>query len=261
MIFTKIKSAIYKVFSCEEPERLNRANSGDDLSLLDSSEVFKLRKPELFFPRAFDCTKDTKTRGYYPNKYPSGAVIHYTASHGSLEREVSYAKKNGYSYFLIDRSGVVAQLAPLNRWGYHAGKSSWEGLGSNVSRYLVGIEVVCGGLLTEKIIEGKKTYRTWWGKEVDSSNMRRDGLSGVPYEIFNNKQEEALLYLILWLKENNPDVFNFDYVLGHHEVSPGRKVDPGESISFSMPAYREFLKEEYKEGVGSIWDYVKGNLV
>lgn len=253
MIFAKFKLAISKLFSCGEPDRLSRANNVNVLSLLDSSEAFKTRKPELLFPRALDCTKNTKTRGYYPNKYPSGAVIHYTASHGSLEGEVSYAEKSGYSYFVIDRSGVVAQLAPLDRWGYHAGKSNWDGLGSGVSQYLVGIEVVCAGLLTEKVVDGdKRVYQTYWGKTVDPSFVRKDMLSGAPFEAFNSKQEEALLDLLIWLKENNPDVFNFDYVLGHHEVSPGRKVDPGGSISSLMPVYRATLKETYKEGNGSV---------
>jgi lysozyme family protein len=47
--------------------------------------------------------------------------------------------------------------------------------------------------------------------------------------------------LLLWLKGNQPDVFQFEFVLGHDEVSPGRKNDPGGALSVTLPQFRERL--------------------
>jgi hypothetical protein len=55
----------------------------------------------------------------------------------------------------------------------------------------------------------------------------------------------------MWLKNNNPKIFDFDKVLGHHEVSGRvglgywRKIDPGGSLSMPMREYREYLKKLY----------------
>jgi hypothetical protein len=51
----------------------------------------------------------------------------------------------------------------------------------------------------------------------------------------------------LWLKEQAPDLFNFDLVVGHDESCdangrPGAKNDPGAALSMYMPALRARLK-------------------
>jgi len=42
----------------------------------------------------------------------------------------------------------------------------------------------------------------------------------------------------------NPE-FRADWVAGHDEVSPGRKSDPGGSLSMTMPQFRYMLKKKY----------------
>ena len=49
----------------------------------------------------------------------------------------------------------------------------------------------------------------------------------------------------MWLKKNNPEIFNLEYVLGHSEISAGRKQDPGGALSMSMVEFREKLIENY----------------
>ncbi|WP_457021162.1 hypothetical protein [Luteimonas sp. A611] len=61
------------------------------------------------------------------------------------------------------------------------------------------------------------------------------------YQKYTILQEASLRTLLTWLRSNNPDVFRFDLVLGHDEVSPGRKVDPGGSLSMTMSAFRQSL--------------------
>lgn len=250
MVCEKIKSAVLKFFTGrEEPDRPSRVE-----------EIGKVRKPvpvvkkkemSLYYPEAVNYTYGSKTRGKYPHGYPLGAIIHYTASHGSLEGEVHFAQERGYNYFVINKQGTVAQMAPLDQWGYHAGKSSAPELKGYVSRYLVGIEVICAGQLDR--VPGTEIFKTWWGEQVEKDYIKtkrytsRRGKQLEGYEKFTDMQEKSLLDLIMWLKFNNPGIFSLQRVYGHNEVSPGRKVDPGLSINApSMKAYRNFLETIYR---------------
>lgn len=184
------------------------------------------------------------TRGTYTDGYPKGAVIHFTAGRrNGLASQIKDQIENGYTFFVIDKDGNIAQNFPLDSWGYHAGKSSYEGLSGKVSNELVGIEIQCAGKLTHK--DGE--YRTWFRTTVPESEVRNiltqiDNQEQGYYHTFTELQEDALESLILWLHRNNSDVFSLDLVLGHDEVSPGRKNDPGGSLSLSMSEYRDFLK-------------------
>jgi N-acetyl-anhydromuramyl-L-alanine amidase AmpD len=248
VVCEKIKSAVLKFFTNIEWDRMSR----EEHSKQDSKKSSDDRKNgvSLFYPKARLYTKH-KTRGTYPKGYPVGAVIHYTASHGILSNEADFAEKNGYNYFIIDKQGAVAQLAPLNRWGYHAGASSAPGLDGTVSRHLVGIEVICAGKLSN--VPGTSIFQTWWGETVDNCFIRqreyssREEATLESYEMFTRDQEISLMDLLMWLKFNNPTVFDLNRVYGHNEVSPGRKVDPGLSINApSMKAYRNFLETIYR---------------
>lgn len=204
-----------------------------------------------------------KTQGKYRKGFPEGAIIHYTAGRDETEKDaintLKWGTNQNYCFFVIGPTGVIYQSFPLSHWGYHAGKSSYDGLGDGVSRYLVGIEVVCAG----KLKQVKKEYAAWFNL-MDGSNPSKGVKSGQKlyqddqvnyvlqdnrtfraagyYKKFTVEQEESLTQLILWLKKTHPDVFNLDYVLGHQEVSPFRKEDPGGSLSMPLDKYREHLK-------------------
>lgn len=204
--------------------------------------------PELWYPKATVVEPPLPTLGAYAQGYPRGAVVHFTAGAYGLS-ELDLARQLGHAYFLIDEKGGVHQGFPLDRWGSHAGRSTWPGLGPNgVSRHLVGIEVDCAGLLKA---DGSGNFKTWWGASIPAEQVRlvpdaRDNRAPGVYHVFNDAQEDALTALLLWLKSNNPAVFDLDLVLGHDEVSPGRKTDPGGSLSMTMPEYRRCLQSRYQ---------------
>lgn len=183
-----------------------------------------------------------RTRGSYSGGYPKGAVVHFTAGHrNGLKSGLDYQSQVGHLYFLIDEEGNIGQNFSLEHWGYHAGQSSYPGLSGGVSDELVGIEVQAGGKLTRK----NGVWRTWFGKAVPDENVRevpaRDNMEAGAYELYTPDQEEALSNLILWLYHNNSDEFSLDFVVGHDEVSPGRKNDPGGALSMTMPEFRAHL--------------------
>lgn len=200
-------------------------------------------RPEVFYPEAIyiPSLPHMPTQGNYKKGFPEGLVVHYTAGDQRQggESAVKQAIDSGYAYFFIDGSGHVYQQFDLSRHGYHAGVSQCPVTKRNyVSRYYLGVEIACGGRLTN---DGK----TWFGKRVPPSETRTAdytyGVSGV-YQIFTWQQERSLLELCVWLclKGINPEL-----ILGHYEVSPNRKEDPSASLSVPMPLWREKVKEAY----------------
>jgi hypothetical protein len=99
-----------------------------------------------------------KTIDKYKNGYPQGAVVHFTAGRTKAtgkwtEQDIrkffiqSSCKDQKFTYFIIDIWGNVFQQFPLNRWGHHAGPSSWGSFKSGLSSSFVGVEVMCAGKL------------------------------------------------------------------------------------------------------------------
>lgn len=149
-----------------------------------------------------------------------GLIVHYTVSGRTPQAAVGvvrYLAKKGLGCPVMDENGViyVPEGFDLQRdVAWHAGKSSWKGL-NGMSQYCIGMEICCLG-------------------------RRKDGT----FERYTAAQEEALINFILWQLDVNPD-FEIDYVLGHDEVSPGRKTDPGKSLSWTMPEFREIIKQKH----------------
>lgn len=248
--------------------------SGDDFGQKNLWFPKRVRLPEID-------GLEMKTRGRYADNYPKGAVVHYTSGRSRKKPEggtrarnthmemgikgVKNAVKAGdYTYFVIDRDGNVFQQFPLDRYGWHAGKSKWPGVAGNVSDELVGIEVQCAGKIHDYYKKGDAKIPCPEGKyaayftnpdrgdaffsedEVCHSEKIENIQKGT-YHKYSEAQEIVLTELLLWLKANNPDIFSFDLVAGHDEVSPDRKSDPGASLSMSMPKYRALLKSTYEE--------------
>ena len=188
---------------------------------------------ELWVPWAIQPKRKMGTSFTYPKNYPHGAIVHFTAGRDKTEQDAldsyNWGCDQGYVFFVIGPTGKLYQGFPLNKGGSHAGASSWPGLGSGVSSKLVGIEIACAGGLDSR---GK----SWFGVTYPQDEIRKG------FKKYTPEQEETLIKLLVWLKKNNPEVFDVQYILGHDEVSPGRKNDPGHSLSMSMSELREKIK-------------------
>lgn len=213
----------------------------------------------LYYPDAEIPDFKMLPRGTYAKGWPQGAVVHFTAGRSKNEHLKRYSLRSakngaeqGYMFFTIGSDGNIVQAFKLNQWGYHAGKSAWHSLGQGVSRYLVGIEVCCAGKL-EPIKDGSGNYKSWFNEVYTHNEVRysadRENIQDGAYHKYTDEQEHALTELLIWLKMQCPQVFKFDLVLGHDEVAPDRKNDPGASLSMSMPEYRRHLRDEYYKRV------------
>ncbi|MDI3521610.1 MAG: N-acetylmuramoyl-L-alanine amidase [Anaerophaga sp.] len=155
---------------------------------------------------------------------PDTIVIHYTAG-SSLDSSVNWLKNpasKASTHVIIGKKGEIVQLVPFNIKAWHAGISEWRGR-SGLNRYSIGIEIDNAGLL-EKRADG---YYSNFGKRVDNSQVvlapHKYGDKEQAWEAFTEKQIEVVETLCLLLKENYP----IKEIVGHEDVSRGRKTDPG----------------------------------
>lgn len=242
--------------SMETKPDIGAANPQREDNLPKEENVKKT--PELWYPKRvtkapFD-KLSMRTIGTYPYKYPQGAIVHYTSGRNKATKTLtaeqiseSFVKtsvsEQKFCYFVIDMFGKVYQQFPLDKWGYHAGESKWTGLKGTVSDELVGIEIMSAGRVTK---EGT-IYKAWFDETYSEDEVRfcytNQNIQQGHYNKYSMAQEAALIELLKWLKSNGNGIFEYKYVLGHDEVAPDRKDDPGGSLSMTMPALRLLLEK------------------
>lgn len=205
-----------------------------------------------WIPWAEDTVSGAK-RGTYAKGYPIGLLVHWTAGHrNGLAAGNELMRNTGMLYLLGDAKGRLAQSDSLKHHGYHGGQSSYKGISGYVSDDLVGLELQAAGGLTKRSDGG---YYSWFGTriaepEVAVSPVRRDNIQAGAYHVYTIEQYHLLRRLACWLYLNKPGVFNPDFILGHDEVAPGRKSDPGGSILdpadgiLSMPQLRRVIRND-----------------
>jgi len=134
----------------------------------------------------------------------SMVVLHYT---GMVDAEAAIARlcdpDAGVScHYLVDEDGQVLRMVAEENRAWHAGLSYWRGVRA-VNGCSIGIEIVNPG-------------------------------HEFGYRPFTEPQMEALLPLLAGIVErhNVPP----DNVVGHSDVAPGRKQDPGELFDWARLA-------------------------
>ena len=131
-------------------------------------------------------------------------IIHYTGMNNQLSainRLCNINSKVSAHYF-IKKNGYVLSLVPPLYEAWHAGKSSWKNLKS-LNKCSIGIEIQNSG--------HNNNYENFSQKQIIST-------------------KKLLKYLIRKYK------INFKNVLGHSDISPDRKKDPGEKFPWKRLA-------------------------
>jgi N-acetylmuramoyl-L-alanine amidase len=159
------------------------------------------------------------------NVNPIYLIMHYTAG-VSASSAISWFNNpiaKASAHLVIDRDGTITQMVPFNRIAWHAGKSEWGHL-KGMNKYSIGIELACAGKLRKR---ENGTWVSWSGAVIPTSEVTvakhkdEDGTAG--WHEYTEAQIEAAIKAGLALHRE----YDFDDVLGHDDVSPGRKVDPG----------------------------------
>ncbi len=162
---------------------------------------------------------------------PAFVVIHYTAG-PSLESAIGTlttqrARGNVSAHLVIGPEGEVVQLAPFDRVTWHAGRSRWEHGGvayEGLNEHAVGIELVNAGPLTP-LPDGR--FRSWWGRRYDADvAVAARHKHGGPHR-FWHRFPEAQVAAATEAARVVAAAYDALDVLGHDDIAPGRKTDPG----------------------------------
>jgi AmpD protein len=109
------------------------------------------------------------------------------------------------SHLLIRRDGEAVQYVPFQRRAWHAGTSAWRGR-ERCNDFSIGIEL--------------------------------EGTDHSPYE----SAQYAMLARVTALLCKTYPALGPDRIVGHSDVAPGRKTDPG--LAFDWPLYRALVRYE-----------------
>jgi N-acetylmuramoyl-L-alanine amidase len=125
-------------------------------------------------------------------------IIHYTGMQSEIEsiNRLKNPKFKVSCHYLINRKGTIIQMVNDNKKAWHAGKSKWKKL-TNLNSSSIGIELVNRG--------------------------HRFG-----YEKFTKNQIKNLILLCSNLKKKYK--IKDENFLGHSDIAPNRKTDPGENF-------------------------------
>ncbi|RDV16759.1 N-acetylmuramoyl-L-alanine amidase [Pontibacter diazotrophicus] len=169
--------------------------------------------------------------GLYVPKY---LVMHYTAV-TTMQSTVNWFQNpnaQASAHLLIGRDGAIHQFAPFNVVTWHAGRSSWRGL-SGLNWHSIGIELVNGGRLVRK---GAKWVCPVDGRPVPDDNVvmavHKNENQVAGWHEYTEQQLEVSLHIASLLV----NAYNLQDVLGHEDISPLRKSDPGPA--FPMSSFR-----------------------
>ena len=163
-------------------------------------------------------------------------MAHWTggSSFDSAMNWLSSEKAKASAHFVLGRDGKVGQLVSVESISWHAGTSSYscvhpvmnEALEfTKLNRHSIGLEFVNLGRLkkTEAGTFLSSTGRVVPATEVVLADDNRY------YQAYTNEQLASGLELMLALKERFPKMFD---VIGHSDVAPERKIDPGPEFPF-----------------------------
>ena len=125
-------------------------------------------------------------------------IIHYTGMQSEIEslNWLKNTKSKVSCHYLINRKGIITQLVKDNKSAWHAGKSKWKTF-TNLNENSIGIELVNKG--------------------------HKFG-----YQNFSQSQIKSLILLCKYLGKKY--IIKSENFLGHSDIAPLRKSDPGEKF-------------------------------
>ena len=132
------------------------------------------------------------------NKNIRAIIIHYTGMQSereSLKRLTTAASKVS-AHYVINRSGKIFKLVNENNVAWHAGKSKWKNY-KNLNKNSIGIELVNKG-------------------------------HQYGYQKYTKIQIKKLIKLCKYLIKKYR--IKKSLILGHSDIAPLRKIDPGEKF-------------------------------
>lgn len=172
---------------------------------------------------------------------PKFLVMHYTAgrSADASARWLCNPIAKASAHVVIGRDGTVIQLVPFDIVAWHAGASSWKDgtrklVGMN--KHSIGIELDNPGKLVR---QGAGFRSLSLGTEYSESEVivatHKHQSAPAGWHVYPTAQLEAAFEVASLLVQH----YALKDVLGHEDIAPHRKSDPGPA--FPMDSFRTRL--------------------
>jgi N-acetylmuramoyl-L-alanine amidase len=175
-----------------------------------------------------------KSQGTISPKY---LIIHYTAGN-SFDSSVNWlmnAQAKASAHLVIGRDGKIAQLGAFNKALWHAGVSRWANI-VGLNSHSIGIELDNSGRLRKS----GNNYVNVSGRVIPESEIviatHKHESKEEAWQNYTQAQLDALNEVSLLIVRH----YDLVEILGHEDVSPGRKSDPGPAFpmeSFSAHVF------------------------
>lgn len=177
--------------------------------------------------------------GKFAKGFPDAIIIHYTAgaSFSSSLNTLCDPKSKVSAHLLIGRNGEIAQMVPFDTKAWHAGRSSYKGR-NGYNNYSIGIELDNAGMLSK---EGND-YVSWFGRFHSEKDVIEAVHRNETRSRFWHQYTKKQLQLVETLCNILCSHYGIKEILGHEEIAPLRKSDPGPA--FPLDELRKKLMEE-----------------
>ena len=163
--------------------------------------------------------------GRFAPSLPDTVVIHFTAG-ASLNSSVTSLcnpASKASAHVVVGRDGTLVQLVPFNEIAWHAGASTL-GARTGMNKYSIGVEIDNAGRLTQT---AAGDFLTWFGRRI----QKKDAIQGIHrnetlptwWHAYTQPQIDAVFEVCALLIRR----YGIHTIVGHEEISPGRKTDPG----------------------------------
>jgi N-acetylmuramoyl-L-alanine amidase len=162
-------------------------------------------------------------------------VIHYTAGRDA-ESSAKFlcSEVKASAHLVIGRGGEIIQLVPFDTIAWHAGESAY-GSRQWLNKFSIGIELDNAGML-EKV---GNEYKAWFGRKYSENDVllstHRNETKPAYWHTFTEEQIAACQQVCTLLIKK----YGIRLILGHEEIAPGRKQDPGPA--FPLDKFRDNL--------------------
>ncbi len=172
-------------------------------------------------------------------------VVHYTGG-DSAASAVSWfqsPRSKVSAHVVIGRDGKCLFPVSYGRVAWHAGRSQWKDY-TGLNRWSIGIELVNYGPLIQ---QGSKFVPAGvvTKKSVPLSDVHigyhKNGIS--PYRHWQRYTPEQLKSLHTVLKDIKSMFPSVEDVLGHDDIAPNRKLDPGPAFDEFMPGLKALVAD------------------
>jgi len=182
-----------------------------------------------------------------PDCLPDTIVLHYTGS-GSVSSAVNALcskTKNVSAHLVVGEQGEVVQLVDFDKVAWHAGASRHAGR-TSLNNYSIGIEIVNPGWLEKR----GATFLTWYNSSVSSDRVLKARHLNESTARYWHTYTEAQVDTVMMLCSCLMETYNIRHILGHDEIAPTRKIDPGPA--FPTAHLRSALTEDRDQNAAPV---------